>query len=163
MARFYMVFLPCLMVFGIAYILLRSSSLLGPLLELNATISSALLNLLGASTEVDGALVLSSSFTFDVIAECTSLLFSCIFVAAVLAWPATMRQRIVGIGVGLVALFVLNLVRIGVLFYVGSHFPGFMDVAHYFLGQLAMVLLTLGLWLLWIKATERSTKRREAR
>ena len=50
---------------------------------------------------------------------------------------------------GAAALFVINLVRIISLFYIGSAYPDFLDLAHFFLWQLFMIVLTIGLWLLW--------------
>ena len=139
------------------YLELRSSSLFLPVLGSNAAVTSAILNLLGEPATAHGAMVSSPDFSFKVIPECTSIVFSGIFACAVLAWPCQLRDKLIGIAFGAVMLFLLNLVRLITLFYIGAHFPRFLNPAHFFGWQALMVLLTLGLWLLWM---EKLTTRR---
>jgi len=150
-ARFYMVFVPCLIAFGIVYLMLRTNPVLDPFLEFNAGIVSAALSLFGVSSEVSGATVISSMFSFYVIAECTSLLFTGIFISAVLAWPATKKRKLNGIAIGVAGLFLLNLIRMITLFYIGSSMEGLFDIIHFFVWPIVMVVVTIGLWLFWTK------------
>ena len=147
--RFGIVFAGCLVVFGTIYIFLRHSSIFVPFLEFNARLSSSILNLFGASTVVDGVAVSGDKFSFQVSAECTSTIFTAIFVSAVAAWPSTAKEKLRGIAIVVPFLFLINLVRIVSLFYIGSAFPKFLNLAHFFLWQIFLILLTIGLWLLW--------------
>jgi len=155
--RFCLIFFSCLAAFLLVYLKLRSSSLFLPVLAFNAAVTSPILNLLGASTTAHGAMVSSPDFSFKVIPECTSIVFSGIFACAVLAWPCQLRNKLIGIAFGAVTLFLLNLVRLITLFYIGTHFPRFLNAAHFFGWQALMVLLTLSLWLFWM---EKLTTRR---
>ena len=155
--RFCLIFFSCLVVFLLGYLKLRTSAVFLPVLAANAAVTSPILNLLGASATAHGAMVSSPDFAFKVIPECTSIVFSGIFACAVLAWPCQLRDKLIGIAFGAVTLFLLNLVRLITLFYIGTHFPRFLNAAHFFGWQALMVLLTLGLWLFWM---EKLTTRR---
>ncbi len=62
-----------------------------------------------------------------------------------------------GIGVGLAFLTVLNLVRLVSLFYIGAVFPNYLPMAHYLVWQAAIIISAIVLWLFWVeKFTRRS-------
>lgn len=147
--RFCVIFFSCIVVSIGIYLALRHNSILDPLLNFNARLATGLWNLFGNSAEADGAITSSDKFNFEVTAECTSLVPTAILLSAVLAWPSTRREKLVGIGAGTVALFIINQIRIITLFYVGTSFPDFLDISHYIVWQGLIVLIALGLWLLW--------------
>lgn len=148
-ARFCIVFFSCVLVFGAIYLALRHNSVLDPFLNLNAWMATEIWNLFGNSAQAEGAITTSDKFHFEVTAECTSIVPTAILIAAVLAWPSTHKEKLIGALAGTAALFVINQVRILTLFYVGTSFPRFLDAAHYFVWQGLIVLIALGLWLFW--------------
>ena len=157
--RFGIVFAVCLAVFGTIYIFLRHSSIFVPFLEFNARAANSLLNLFGTDTRVDGVFVNGPSFSFWVSAECTSTIFTAIFASAAIGWPSTVKEKLTGIVLAAAVLFVVNLVRIVTLYYIGSAFPGFLDFAHFFLWQILLILLTVGLWVLWMEKIVHKTEK----
>lgn len=148
-ARFCIVFFSCVLIFGALYLALRHNSILDPFLNLNARLATEIWNLFGNSAEAEGAFATSAEFRFEVTAECTSIVPTGILIAAVLAWPSTRKEKMIGGLAGTAALFVINQIRILTLFYVGTAFPRFLDAAHYFIWQGLIVLIALGLWLFW--------------
>ena len=107
------------------------------------------LNALGASVVNTGTVVGSSSFAYDVVAECTAIGPIILFAGAVLAYPATWRSRAIGIGMGVVLLSAINLVRLVSLFYIGAYFPNYLPMAHYLVWQAAIIIFAILLWLWW--------------
>lgn len=162
-ARFCAIFFACIGVSAAAYLALRHNSILDPLLNLNARLATSIWNVFGHSADVDGAVAASRDFNFEVTAECTSIVPTGILVSAVLAWPSSRREKLVGVVVGTVLLFVINQIRILTLFYVGTSFPDFLDVAHYIVWQALIVLIALGLWLLWTEKLVRTSRNQQHR
>lgn len=111
--------------------------------------TSAGLNILGQSTRVDGTLLSSDSFAVNIVAECTPVGPLVLFIGAVIAYPAPLRAKGVGVAMGFVALTLVNLVRIMSLFWLGSAFPQYLGVAHLLVWQTAIVLFAIVLWLFW--------------
>jgi exosortase/archaeosortase family protein len=106
------------------------------------------LSLLGAQGRAYGDLVGSTLGSFRIVSECTVLYPAIIFVSAVLAAPASWKERALA-SIGLPILVVVNLVRIVSLCYIAHAFPDALEVAHYVVWQSLMIFFTLFLWLLW--------------
>lgn len=132
------------------YFSLRNSSIIESFLQLNGLLAIESWNLFGNSGDVEGVQVMSNHFSFRVTAECTSIGPTAIFASAVTAWPSSITEKLWGIIAGTLALFIINQIRMLTLFFVGTHFPDYLDFAHYYLWQGLIVLLALGLWLFWI-------------
>ncbi len=120
-----------------------------------ASWTSSGLNLLGASTRVDGTILASDSFAVDIVAECTAVGPLVLFMGAVLAYPSPWRSRLRGFLLGLVVITAVNLIRIMSLFWIGSSFPEYLDVAHLLVWQSAIILLAIVLWLFWVERLAR--------
>ena len=121
-----------------------------------ATSTSQALNALGASVSTSGTVVGSSSFAYTIVAECTAIGPIILFAGAVIAYPAALRGKLLGIVIGVVSLTALNLVRLVSLFYIGASFPEYLPMAHYLVWQAAIIIFAILLWLFWV---ERFTRR----
>lgn len=131
------------------YFGLLDSAFVRVMAEWTAHWTSASLNLLGASTRVDGTIVASESFAVDIVAECTGIGPMVVFAGAVLAYPSRWRSKGLGALLGVVALAAINLVRITSLFWLGATFPQYLDFAHMLVWQAAIIVLSIALWLFW--------------
>jgi len=140
-------------VFGaeFAIFILWGFSKIGPFLaEWNAQATAWILRLLGADGQAHGVLVTSSLFSAKIVFECTATFVIMIFVAAVVAYHCGWRYKLLGIGGGVPAIFLANLVRLVSLFYIGYWFPTAFEEAHQLAWQSLMVFFVLFLWLFWI-------------
>lgn len=104
--------------------------------------------LLGAHGRADANVVQSSLTTFNVISECTALYPAVIFVSAVVAFPASLAQKLWAM-LGIPILVIVNLIRIVSLCFINRWFPSALDTAHFVVWQSLMVFVTVLLWLLW--------------
>ncbi len=118
-------------------------------MRFNARASAAVLNLLGEGASVHGTSVSSPRYSVDIRHGCDAIEPSALFIAAVLAFPSTMRSKLPGLIAGTVVLAVINLVRIVSLFYTGIHFPRAFEVVHADVWQPIFILLALTLWVIW--------------
>jgi exosortase H (IPTLxxWG-CTERM-specific) len=76
-----------------------------------------------------------------------------------LTFPASWRQKLIGITVGLLTVQVLNLARIISLFYIGQWNATVFDWAHLYIWQALImldVLLVFLFWLRWVAAKQHS-------
>lgn len=115
------------------------------------------LNLIGVSVRLDASslslgfcLLTMEKVSFRVIFECTGLFALFILLAAIFAYPASLRQKGWGTLLGIAAFFLYGSARLVLLGVVGHLAPGWLPLFHLYL----MVLLNLGfmvfLWLYWI-------------
>jgi len=92
----------------------------------------------------------SESFRYHINSGCVAGPLVVIFAAAVVAYPATRRQRVIALVIGLPGLLVANLARLVVLGWVGVNAPEDFDVIHTYWAGSAMPALTGAGWLAWV-------------
>jgi exosortase H (IPTLxxWG-CTERM-specific) len=117
-----------------------------------ARVSGALLGLLGEDITVTGCKLASPRFAVTIYNGCNGLITSLIFVSGVLAFPATWRAKAIGIVGGLLAIQVINQIRIVSLFYIGVFLPDYFDESHILIWQSLVILAGVGLWIAWARA-----------
>lgn len=129
-----------------------------PLTNGLAQASAFLIELFGRDLSVHGIVMVDklTGFAVQIAAGCNGIEAMILLVAAIIAFPAPWRYRLIGLGVGLVSVQALNLVRIVSLFYLGIwHKPSF-DWAHLYIWQALIMLDTLLVWMLWIRYIPKS-------
>ncbi|MFH1746415.1 MAG: exosortase H [Planctomycetota bacterium] len=118
-------------------------------LQWNAQASAAILRLCGEDARTEGATIVSSRFQVHIKRGCEAIEPSALFAAAVLAFPAPWRRRLMGVLLGVLLLAIINLVRIVSLYYVGVHAPRIFEAMHVEVWQPVFIALALVLWILW--------------
>jgi exosortase H (IPTLxxWG-CTERM-specific) len=123
-----------------------------PLKEGTAALAGALVGLLSDSVNVQGDVVaIAGGFSVQIVSECFGLLEMAIYSAAVLAFATSWRKRLLGLALGLPVIFAFNLLRIGMLLWVGRHSRAFFEFAHIYFWQATLVLGITALWLVWVR------------
>jgi len=118
----------------------------------------------GTAASVDGLMSLFTSlsarhdhlvtydgFTVAVVVECVGVLEMLIYSACVLAFPAPVRTRALGVVLGCIAIFVFNLLRIMALLVVGKHWHEAFDFFHLYFWQATLIAMIVGVLLGWIR------------
>ena len=114
-----------------------------------ARASGAALNLLGQHVTMQGTVIRSSRFAVNIRNGCNGVEAMLIFLAAVLAFPASWKSRLAGLGLGILAIQVVNLVRVVALFLTGIYFPKIFDTSHTVIWQTIVILFGVVLWIFW--------------
>lgn len=114
-----------------------------------ARLTSAMLNLLGQSTSVVETTVQSRVFGINVVAACTGVFLTGLFLIAVAVLPTHWRAKLVGAGLGITGIFSVNLIRLVSLYFVGVYWPNVLDPVHQLVWQSLVIVLAVALWLWW--------------
>lgn len=114
-----------------------------------ARLSGAVLNLLGQKVTMAGTIIRSPRFAVNIRNGCNGVEAMLIFLAAVLAFPASWKSRLAGLGLGIVAIQIVNLIRVVVLFLTGVYFPKIFDTSHTVIWQTIVILFGVMLWIYW--------------
>lgn len=93
----------------------------------------------------------ASDFAVSIEAGCNGIEASIILAAAMLAFPAPWRYRLIGLGCGFLAIHGLNLLRIISLFYLGQWNLTAFEWAHLYLWQALIMLDALVVFLVWLR------------
>ena len=156
-SRFLIVFL-VLLIGGFFVIALQpvNDAVVVPFTTGVATASGAVLQLFEDDLTVVGCDLRSPRFAVTIYNGCNGLITSLIFVAGVLAFPARVRAKVIGIVIGLVAIQLINLIRIVALFYTGVYLPDLFDESHLVIWQSIVILFGVALWITWARLATRT-------
>lgn len=122
-----------------------------PLVNLYASLSASVINLLGFNCGVYKDTIFSMQFSVGIRKGCDALEPMALLVAGIVAFPASIRQKLIGVFFGLAALFVLNIIRIVTLYLTGIYYPKFFEAMHIEVWQIIFILIGIGFLFLWIR------------
>ncbi len=149
--RSVLIFILCVGLAIFAYSRLVESNVLSSYLTFIAQSTGFMLNIFGAGAQVDGTLISTADFSMRIVNECTGIVAMLILLCAIIAYPSGIKQKALGMAIGLPALFLLNLARTVSLFYIGTSLASFFEVAHLLVWQSVMILAVIVIWIAWAK------------
>jgi exosortase H (IPTLxxWG-CTERM-specific) len=124
-----------------------------------AAISADLVKFFDPNVIADGNVLRSARNGFAVAIEagCNGVEASIVLVAAMLAFPAPWRRKLLGLALGILAVQGLNIIRVISLFYLGQWNLNVFEFAHQYVWQALIMLDVLIVWLLWVRTLPRTT------
>jgi exosortase H (IPTLxxWG-CTERM-specific) len=124
-----------------------------PFTSLIAAISGGLMQLWDGQVAHQGKLLwdTASGFAVSIEAGCNGVEAGIVLAAAMIAFPASLREKALGLVIGLLTVQALNLVRIVTLFYLGQWNTTAFEWAHLYVWQALIMLDVLIVFLLWLR------------
>jgi exosortase H (IPTLxxWG-CTERM-specific) len=94
----------------------------------------------------------TNGFAISIEPGCNGIEAAIMLIAAMLAFRAPWKHRLLGMAAGLAAVQALNVVRVISLFYLGQWSVAAFEWAHLYVWQALIMLDVLVVWLLWLRA-----------
>jgi len=154
MARFFIIFSVLLIgLFTLEILQPAEKYVILPFTSTIADISVWIVQAFDANVLASGNVIQDRVSGFGVRIErgCNGLEAVIILFAAIFAFPAPLRSKIVGFVIGFFAIQLLNLVRIISLFYLGQWNYTAFEWFHLYLWQALIILDALIVWLIWLR------------
>ena len=145
--------LSCIAFYAIISVL--PPSITKPMDEHVAATLGLVLNSFGIPVSTVGDMVSEGGLAFKIIPECTPIFTTGLFCSFVAFQPASIRQKAIGLSLGIPVLYLGNLVRLVATFIVSRHNQRLFEVFHVYLGQVFTLFLIILCCLLWIRWVER--------
>jgi exosortase H (IPTLxxWG-CTERM-specific) len=144
------------LIFGACYLLIGvvprvQLGVINPYTEFLAKAVAAIISLFGGGAVANGALVYSSRYSMDIAMGCDGVEASCLYLAGVLAFPASWRARLIGLAFGVPLIQVINLTRLVGLYYVGMYWPSFAEQIHDYVAQTIVILFSTAILIFWLE------------
>jgi exosortase H (IPTLxxWG-CTERM-specific) len=114
-----------------------------------AKVSTAVLRIAGMDTVVADTVIRSPRFAVNVENGCNGVEAMILLIAAMAAFPASWKAKVFGIVTGIIAIQLLNLVRVTSLFWLGETYPKVFDMVHTAVWQSAIILVSLAFFVVW--------------
>jgi exosortase H (IPTLxxWG-CTERM-specific) len=151
MLRFIGIFLLSAVVLFLIYWISDTTGRFDAVNRLNAQLSGVILDAIGIDNTLHGTVVQFRTGGMEVISECSGVYVAILFAAGVLAFPANWRARLKGLGLGLLAIFAINVLRLVTLGAIIAHKRAWLPLFHEYLWQVLFILVVAGLYLMWIE------------
>jgi exosortase H (IPTLxxWG-CTERM-specific) len=158
MLRFFLLFVVVLAVlFGLELTPWVQDWLIIPWTNALASISTWIVTLFDTNVAAAGKVMRSTAngFAVSIEAGCNGVEATLVLLAAMLAFPAPWRYKIVGVVVGVLAVQMLNILRVISLFYLGQWNYNVFEWAHLYVWQALIMLDVLVVWLIWVRRVPR--------
>ena len=120
-----------------------------PFTAMVAKWSGALLNLMGQAVTVSGTVIRSTRFAVNINNGCNGVEAMLILLASIVAFPASMKARAIGLALGALAVQILNAIRIITLYLLGAYQPRLFDLFHTAVWQIVIIMAAIGFFLMW--------------
>lgn len=105
--------------------------------------------IVGFPVIIEGTNLASGAFRVDVAPACSGAVPSMIYLAAVFAYPASWRAKLIGSLLGLAIITSVNLVRVVALFLIGLFAEQYFHDTHVYVAQGLVVAVAVSTWLFW--------------
>ena len=154
MARFVTIFVLVLIsLFTIEMLNPVQEHVIVPFTEMLARISAGIIVPFDDSVIAHGKILQfgESGFAVSIEAGCNGIEATIVLIAAVLAYPAGWRERLIAIGVGFVAIQAMNIVRIISLFYLGDWNFDLFSWVHLYLWPTLIMLDVLIVFVVYLR------------
>lgn len=124
-----------------------------------AAMSANLMSIWDSGVMHQGRIIHSATADFGVSIEagCNGIEAVLMLVAAIVAFPSSLKLKLAGILAGSLAIQAVNILRIVTLYYLGQWNEQVFEFAHLYLWQALIMLDVLVVWLIWIRAVGRAT------
>ena len=159
MLRFFLIFLTIqLILFGVNMLNWVQQHVVLPWTALIANICASLVTTFDGTAAAAGKVLWNTQTGFGVSIEagCNGIEACIVLFAAIVAFPERWRHKVLGVSAGFLAVQGLNIVRVISLFYIGQWNTAAFNFAHEYLWQALIMLDVLVVWLLWVRAGEKS-------
>jgi exosortase/archaeosortase family protein len=116
-----------------------------------AHLAGGAISLFDPSIRVEGTRI-QGRVGFEFAMSCDAMDVLCLFAAATIAFPASWRRRVLGLGAACVVVVLANIVRIVGLYFLGVYAPSRFALFHMQLFPLAIVILAAGGFIVWTRS-----------
>ena len=164
MLRFFLLFIVLLAVlFGLELTPWIQDWFVIPWTNALASISTWIVTLFDGNVVAAGKVMRSNTngFAVSIEAGCNGVEATLVLLAAMLAFPAPWRHKAVGLVIGILAVQLLNILRVISLFYLGQWNYDVFEWAHLYVWQALIMLDVLVVWLIWVRRVPRSDDSRD--
>ena len=122
---------------------------IAPFTRALARVSAVVLNVFGERVRVAGSVIEGHGFAVDIKGGCNGVEAMLLLCAAIAAFDAPWRARILGLLAGSTALMAFNIVRIVTLYVIGERWRQLFETFHLAVWQTIMFAVAASIFALW--------------
>lgn len=154
-----LVFVLVFTVFESAIWAVESAGGLLALMDLTTRAAGLLIGWVGIHATLSGNQIFLATRVLEIDVDCTAISIAALYAALVIAYPLSIRTRLLALAVGVPVIAVVNLLRLVAVAVASEHLnPVAFSFAHDYLFKVAMVLVVVALWASWLQIARDNAK-----
>ncbi len=122
--------------------------------RLLASAAGALIATFDGNVRVEGTLI-AGQFPLLIVKSCSALDAQALYVGALVAFPAPIRAKAIGLVLGIITLTSTNILRLSMLYFAGAHAPRAFDTLHEEVWPLVLVAIACVCFVVWMRWARR--------
>lgn len=115
---------------------------------------SLILRLSGMDARANGTSISSEDLEsggVEIVSACNGMIVCIIYIAAVIAYPCKIKEKAVGVALGIPVIEAINIIRLVCLLYVLRYFPTSFETYHVYVAESFTIAIGVVLWLFWVE------------
>jgi exosortase H (IPTLxxWG-CTERM-specific) len=158
-ARFIVIFLVLLAAFEFTLLIdVVDARVVRPFTAGIASVSAKIIGAVEPRLRVTGTVISAPCFAVDIQNGCNGLEATFFVVAAVIAFPAPWKKRVLGALAGTAIIQLANLARVVSLFLIGCHRREWFETFHLAVWQTVIFALAIGFFIVWSRNSALSNR-----
>ncbi len=134
-----------------AVILFLNEELFKPYINFSAYLSGLLISIFNSSTQITGNVIATDKLNIVLSFGCEGSEALVIYLAGVIAFPSNFKYKAKGFIIGGLILYSLNIIRILILYFIGTWNFEMFDLFHNEILPVLFIILSLISWYIWLK------------
>jgi len=120
-------------------------------IDATAKLSASILSLMGIESYAQGNNIISDAMIISLAFGCEGSEPIVLFIAAVSAFPSTLKNKIIGGAIGVLSLYILNIIRIILLYFIGLSEVVDFDLFHVIIFPVIFIVIAIIFFVGWLK------------
>jgi len=108
------------------------------------------LKTIGINARLENYQVIFSNFSVDIIRQCTGIFEVIAIISCILAFPAAVKKKIIGVSLAIPLIYLFNMARLIFLSVLGIYSTTLFEIAHEYLLQMTFLAVVVFYWIFWI-------------
>ncbi len=131
-----------------------------PLFSMRSTaqVLSFSLNGLGIKHTLNGGQLSFMNFSIEIVRQCTGIFEVMAVTACIIAFPSSIKKKLLGIGLALPLIYLFNMARLVLLSVLGIYNQTVFTAVHDYLLEITFLLLVVSFWLFWTNKVVKSER-----
>jgi exosortase H (IPTLxxWG-CTERM-specific) len=127
-----------------------SNAIIEPFTRFIAAFTGFLLGFTGTDVVRDDTIIYFGNIPLNILEECNGVPAFIVYLAAILAYPASLKAKGIGFLLGFPVIFLVNEVRVLSLFFFYKYTSyEIFNLMHVYVWQIAIIVVAVLLWLYW--------------
>lgn len=99
--------------------------------------------------------LISAKANLEIVRGCDGAGVLFLLTAALIAFPSSLRRKLIGLAAGVSLVYCINLIRIVGLYFIVAYQPAWFTLIHTYIAPTLMVIMSCGYFAWWVFGTEK--------